>query len=219
MSRVLVIESSARQRGSVSRLLTAEFISHWKAAHPADRFQVRDLAREPLPHLDELLLGAWTTPCDGHSAAERRALERSNRLTEELRIADVLVLAAPMYNFAIPSSLKSWFDHVLRAGLTFRYAEQGPETRVNGARWQRGLLQGGRWTLPAECCWRAVHCATRLAGPDVQSVRAPSRCSIRSITLAAVVAPELSCFRSPARSSRRVGNARTPHSPHWANCR
>lgn len=107
MSRVLVIESSARQRGSVSRLLTAEFISHWKAAHPADRFQVRDLAREPLPHLDELLLGAWTTPCDGHSAAERRALERSNRLTEELRIADVLVLAAPMYNFAIPSSLKS----------------------------------------------------------------------------------------------------------------
>ena len=134
MSRVLVIESSARQRGSVSRLLTAEFISHWKAAHPADRFQVRDLAREPLPHLDELLLGAWTTPCDGHSAAERRALERSNRLTEELRIADVLVLAAPMYNFAIPSSLKSWFDHVLRAGLTFRYAEQGPE----------GLLQGKR---------------------------------------------------------------------------
>ncbi|PXB87388.1 FMN-dependent NADH-azoreductase, partial [Pseudomonas aeruginosa] len=52
MSRVLVIESSARQRGSVSRLLTAEFISHWKIAHPADRFQVRDLAREPLPHLD-----------------------------------------------------------------------------------------------------------------------------------------------------------------------
>lgn len=134
MSRVLVIESSARQRGSVSRLLTAEFISHWKIAHPADRFQVRDLAREPLPHLDELLLGAWTTPCDGHSAAERRTLERSNRLTEELRMADVLVLAAPMYNFAIPSSLKSWFDHVLRAGLTFRYAEQGPE----------GLLQGKR---------------------------------------------------------------------------
>lgn len=62
MYRVLVIESSARQRGSVSRLLTAEFISHWKIAHPADRFQVRDLAREPLPHLDELLLGAWTTP-------------------------------------------------------------------------------------------------------------------------------------------------------------
>ena len=49
-------------------------------------------------------------------------------------MADVLVLAAPMYNFAIPSSLKSWFDHALRAGLTFRYAEQGPE----------GLLQGKR---------------------------------------------------------------------------
>ncbi|WP_423358846.1 FMN-dependent NADH-azoreductase [Pseudomonas citronellolis] len=134
MSRVLVIESSARQQGSVSRQLTAEFIANWRAAHPADEIQVRDLALEQVPHLDADLLGGWMKPAEQHSAAEQAALQRSNLLTEELLAADVLVLAAPMYNFAIPSTLKSWLDHVLRAGVTFKYTETGPQGLLGGKR-------------------------------------------------------------------------------------
>lgn len=134
MSRILVIESSARRQGSVSRQLTAEFLANWRAAHPADTIQMRDLALEPVPHLDADLLGGWMKPAAEQSAAEQAALQRSNLLTEELLAADVLVLAAPMYNFAIPSTLKAWLDHVLRAGVTFKYTESGPQGLLSGKR-------------------------------------------------------------------------------------
>lgn len=134
MSRVLIVESSARQQGSISRQLTAEFIAQWKAAHPADEVVVRDLAQETVPHLDNDLLGGWMKPADQQNDAERAALARSNLLTEELLAADVLVLAAPMYNFGIPSTLKAWLDHVLRAGVTFKYTETGPQGLLSGKR-------------------------------------------------------------------------------------
>lgn len=134
MSTLLLIESSVRQRDSVSRQLSEEFVAQWRQANPGGRVLNRDLAREPLPHLDAYLLGGWMKPAVEQSAAEQAALARSDQLIEELLAADVLVLGAPMYNFAIPSTLKAWLDHVLRAGVTFKYTEQGP----------RGLLQGKR---------------------------------------------------------------------------
>lgn len=134
MSRVLVIESSARQEGSVSRQLTADFVAQWQTAHPQDQVQIRDLAKQPVPHLDETLLGGWMKPVEQQSEAEKTAAARSNHLTDELLSADVLVLAAPMYNFGIPSTLKAWLDHVLRAGLTFKYTETGPQGLLTGKR-------------------------------------------------------------------------------------
>lgn len=134
MAQVLVIESSARHQGSVSRQLTEQFMARWQAAHPADQIKVRDLAVEQVPHLDANLLGGWTTPAEQQSDAERAALALSNTLTEEVLSADVLVLAAPMYNFAIPSTLKAWLDHVLRAGVTFKYTESGPQGLLSGKR-------------------------------------------------------------------------------------
>jgi len=134
MSRVLIIESSARQQDSVSRQLTQQFVAQWQAAHPADQITVRDLGKDPVPHLDSTLLGGWMKPDAQRSATEQAALDRSNLLTEELVGADVLVLAAPMYNFAIPSTLKAWLDHVLRAGVTFKYGETGPQGLLVGKR-------------------------------------------------------------------------------------
>ena len=134
MSRVLIIESSARQQGSVSRQLTQAFISQWDRAHPEDEVVVRDVAEHVLPHLDASLLEAWTKPEAEHDVAEREALQRSNLLTDELLAADVLVLAAPMYNFTIPSTLKAWLDHVLRAGVTFKYTATGPQGLLEGKR-------------------------------------------------------------------------------------
>lgn len=134
MSRILVIESSARQQGSVSRQLTEQFIAQWRAANPTDTITVRDLAVDQVPHLDANLLGGWMTPSEQQSEAEKAALALSNTLTDELLAADVLVLAAPMYNFAIPSTLKAWLDHVLRAGVTFKYTENGPQGLLGGKR-------------------------------------------------------------------------------------
>jgi FMN-dependent NADH-azoreductase len=145
MSQVLVIESSARHAGSVSRQLTAEFIQRWQAQHPQDAIQVRDLGREPLPHLDGSLLEAWMSPAEQHGEAQRAALARSEQATAELLAADVLVLAAPMYNFAIPSTLKAWLDHVLRAGVTFKYTEQGPVGLLQGKRAIVLTARGGRY--------------------------------------------------------------------------
>ncbi|KQQ66473.1 FMN-dependent NADH-azoreductase [Pseudomonas sp. Leaf127] len=146
MSRVLIIESSARQQDSVSRQLTRQFIEQWKASHPADAITVRDLAVNPVPHLDATLLGGWMKPEDQRSDTEQAALERSNVLTDELLAADVVVLAAPMYNFAIPSTLKAWLDHVLRAGVTFKYGETGPQGLLTDKRAFVLTARGGLYT-------------------------------------------------------------------------
>ena len=134
MSNILVIESSARQQDSVSRQLTRQFIAKWQASHPTDQVQLRDLALQPVPHLDADLLGGWMKPAEAQSSREQAAANRSNQLTDELLASDVLVLAAPMYNFAIPSTLKAWLDHVLRAGVTFKYGANGPEGLLKNKR-------------------------------------------------------------------------------------
>jgi len=143
MSNVLIIESSARQQGSFSRQLTRQFISQWQAAHPADQVPVRDLALAPVPHLDASLLGGWMKPEGQRNADEQISLQRSNELTDELLAADVLVLAAPMYNFAIPSTLKAWLDHVMRAGVTFKYTETGPQGLLVGKKAYVLTARGG----------------------------------------------------------------------------
>jgi FMN-dependent NADH-azoreductase len=143
MSRVLIIESSARQQDSVSRQLTQTFISQWQTAHPDDQITVRDLAVNPVPHLDINLLGGWMKPVGQRSDLEQASLERSNQLTDELLAADVLVMAAPMYNFAIPSTLKAWLDHVLRAGVTFKYTDTGPQGLLSGKRAYVLTARGG----------------------------------------------------------------------------
>ncbi|VVO69761.1 FMN-dependent NADH-azoreductase [Pseudomonas fluorescens] len=143
MSRVLIIESSARQQDSVSRQLTQTFINQWKTAHPGDQITVRDLAVSPVPHLDINLLGGWMKPAGQRSDIEESSLKRSNQLTDELLAADVLVMAAPMYNFAIPSTLKAWLDHVLRAGVTFKYTDTGPQGLLSGKRAYVLTARGG----------------------------------------------------------------------------
>lgn len=143
MSHVLIIESSARQQDSVSRQLTQTFITQWQSAHPNDTITMRDLAVNPVPHLDANLLGGWMKPAEQRSDSEQASLERSDQLTDELLAADVLVMAAPMYNFAIPSTLKAWLDHVLRAGVTFKYTATGPQGLLTGKRAYVLTARGG----------------------------------------------------------------------------
>lgn len=134
MSNILHINSSVRNQGSISRKVTAEFLSQWQAAHPGDTVVERDLTAKPVPHLSEEMLGAFFTPAEQRSSEQAATVKLSDDLVAELFAADVILIGAPMYNFSISSTLKAWIDHVARAGMTFKYTEAGPV----------GLLQGKR---------------------------------------------------------------------------
>jgi FMN-dependent NADH-azoreductase len=133
MATVLVLNSSATGEASVSRLLVQEAVERLTDEDPDLRVVTRDLGANPVPHLtlDSATALRGGTPANDAQAA---ALGLSNELISELKAADVVVIGAPMYNFGIPSTLKAWFDYVLRAGQTFRYTEAGPEGLVTGKR-------------------------------------------------------------------------------------
>jgi FMN-dependent NADH-azoreductase len=130
MSNILVLNSSVSGEASVSRLLVADAVTELTQRDPAATLVFRDLAANPVPHLTpETVAGVRsqaTTP------AEQAARALSDELIAELRAADTIVIGAPMYNFSIPTTLRSWFDHVLRAGETFSYSEAGPKGLLSG---------------------------------------------------------------------------------------
>ena len=130
MSNILVLNSSVSGEASVSRLLVADAVTELTQRDPSAKLVFRDLAANPLPHLTpETVAGVRsqaTTP------AEQLARALSDELIAELRAADTIVIGAPMYNFSIPTTLRSWFDHVLRAGETFSYSEAGPKGLLSG---------------------------------------------------------------------------------------
>jgi FMN-dependent NADH-azoreductase len=132
MAQILVINSSATGADSVSRRLVDEAVRGLVEARPRAEIIWRDLAADPVPHLTtDTLAGVRGTPT---TPAELAARALSDQLIAELRQADTIVIGAPMYNFSVPTVLRSWFDHVLRAGETFRYGEAGPEGLLRGKR-------------------------------------------------------------------------------------
>ena len=114
--KLLQIDSSARA-GSVTRRLTAKFAEQWSANHPAGEVMQRDLSTTTLPLITDDWSATQIEPAK-LSSAQRNYLSASDRLIEELQVADTIVIGAPMYNFAIPSLLKAWIDQIVRVGKT-----------------------------------------------------------------------------------------------------
>jgi len=129
---ILHVTSSPRGSASYSNRVATEVLTELRARNPGATVTVRDLALEPLPHIGEDFVAATRSPNGPQTDAQRALLARSNELVDELLAADVIVIAAPMINFTIPTSLKAWIDYVARAGRTFRYSEKGPEGLVTG---------------------------------------------------------------------------------------
>ncbi|ONN65524.1 FMN-dependent NADH-azoreductase [Herbaspirillum sp. VT-16-41] len=146
MSTLLHIDSSARTGGSISRQLTASFAQQWQAKNPGGQVVHRDLAANTLPHLSESMMGAYFTPADARSAEQADVIKQSDALVDELLAADTIVIGVPMYNFAPPSTLKAWIDHVFRAGRTFKYTETGPVGLVTGKKAVIILSRGGKYS-------------------------------------------------------------------------
>jgi FMN-dependent NADH-azoreductase len=145
MSTVLVLNSSASGAASVSRQLVEQAVADLRAQDPGLRVVTRDLGAAPIPHLT-LESATALRGADPVNREQAAAQALSNELIAELKVADVIVIGAPMYNFGIPSTLKAWFDYVLRAGLTFRYTEAGPEGLVTGKRAIVVLSRGGLYS-------------------------------------------------------------------------
>ncbi len=145
MTTILQIKSAARSQGARSTLLSDELTAKLAQSNPGAKLVVRDLLANAQPHLDDAVLGAFFTPAEQRSAEQNALVAQSDALVEELKAADVVVIAAPLYNFGISSQLKTYFDWISRAGVTFRYTATGPEGLITGKKVYVVSARGGKY--------------------------------------------------------------------------
>jgi len=143
MKTLLQIQSSIFSNGGQSSQLAGRFIAAWRASNPRGKVIVRDLAAEPVPHLDAARFSAFLSKPEERTPEQQAVIDYSDTLIDELRRADVIVIGLPMYNFGLPSTLKAYFDHVARAGVTFRYTEKGPVGLLKGKKVYVFAARGG----------------------------------------------------------------------------
>jgi FMN-dependent NADH-azoreductase len=144
MSQILLITSSPRADSHSTRV--GRDLAEKLARRPGSNLTVRDLTRQPLPHIDDTFAVARNTPPDRLTSAHKSALSLSDELLTELFAADTVIIAAAMINFGIPSSLKAYIDHVVRPGISFRYGSSGPEGLLRGKKAYLVVARGGSYS-------------------------------------------------------------------------
>ncbi|GGW95637.1 FMN-dependent NADH-azoreductase [Alteromonas halophila] len=125
MKKVLVVYSSLNQADGNSTKIAQTYLSALKASQSVTVTE-RDLVEMSLPHLSAKEMQAWSVAASQRNADQQALAAMSDTLVAEVQAADEIILAVPMYNFGIPSLLKAWLDRIARAGVTFRYTENGP---------------------------------------------------------------------------------------------
>lgn len=131
---ILHIDTSIKPEGSISKTLTRDIVARLQGAHPDSSVTYRDLAAHPLPETDAAWIAAISVPAEDRSPEQADIAALSDRLIEEVRNADTIVIGLPVYNFNVPSQLKVWLDLLARPGVAFRYTEEGPEGLLKGPR-------------------------------------------------------------------------------------
>ena len=148
---ILQINASLFSGQGQSTLLADQFVAGLRAQNPGAKLTVRDLAKDPVPHLDASRFGAFLAKPGERSAEQQAVVAESDALIDELREAQVLVLGLPMYNFGVPSQLKAWFDHIARAGVTFKYTGEGAVGLLGGKKVYVFATRGGLYAgTPAD---------------------------------------------------------------------
>lgn len=141
--KIVQINASARVSGSNSTRLADAISARLQSKNADATLEIRDLAAQPHPILDAEALGALFTPADQRSAEQAARVALDDALIAQVQAADVVVLGVPMYNFGVSVQLKSWLDAIARAGVTFRYTENGPEGLLKGKKVYAALTRGG----------------------------------------------------------------------------
>src|SRR5881296_836824 len=140
---LLKLDTSIYSAGGQSSRLADQFVAAWRENHPTAEVITRDLARDTVPHLDAERFGSFLAKPSERSAEQQAVVDYSDALIDELKRSDVLVLGLPMYNFGVPSTLKAYFDHIARVGVTFRYTEKGPVGLLTGKKAYVFATRGG----------------------------------------------------------------------------
>ena len=145
MTTLLKINASLFSNQGQSSQLADRFVAAFVAAHPGTTVIDRDLAANPVPHLDAERFLSFLAKPEERSAAQQAVIAFSDALIDELRRADQIVIGLPMYNFGVPSTLKAYFDHIARAGVTFRYTANGAEGLLTGKKATVLAARGGKY--------------------------------------------------------------------------
>ena len=144
MTTLLQVNASIYTSSGQSSRLADQFVAAFRERDPAAKIVVRNVAAaEPVPHLNAARFGAFITKPDERSTAQHAMVAYSDTLIDELKQADVIVIGLPMYNFGVPSQLKAYFDHIARAGVTFKYTEKGPVGLLTGKKVYVFAARGG----------------------------------------------------------------------------
>lgn len=143
MKKILNIVSSARGKDSNSIKLQNEIIARLRNRYPGSTVTVRDLVSQKIPHLEESHLNAFFAPAENDSREYREAIRHSDEAIREIQEADIIVIGVPVYNFQIPSALKAWVDHIVRAQKTFSYKNGHAEGLVKNKKVYLAIASGG----------------------------------------------------------------------------
>lgn len=143
MNNILQINSSIHNGNGESSKLAGEFVAQLRVGNPEAKVVVRDVAKNPLPHLDDARFGAFLAKPEARTPGQRDIVRQSDALIDELKAADAVVIALPMYNFGVPSQFKAWVDHVARAGVTFKYTDKGAVGLLTGKKAWVFATRGG----------------------------------------------------------------------------
>ncbi|MFC5473866.1 FMN-dependent NADH-azoreductase [Paraherbaspirillum soli] len=142
--KLLHIDSSILGEASASRQLSREVAHALQAAEPALELVYRDLSEDLTAHLSGASFAAKGTPVELRTAAQKLEVELADSILNEFMAADVIVIGAPMYNFSVPTQLRTWIDRIAVAGVTFRYTANGPEGLAKGKRIVIVSTSGGK---------------------------------------------------------------------------
>jgi FMN-dependent NADH-azoreductase len=143
MKTLLQIHASMFSAGGQSSQLAQRFVDEWRTANPDGQVIARDIGAQPVPHLTAERFQAFLAKPEARTAEQQAVAAYSDALIDELRQADQIVLGLPMYNYGVPSTLKAYFDHIARAGVTFEYTEKGPKGLVTGKKAYVFAARGG----------------------------------------------------------------------------
>ena len=143
--KILQINASARSAGANSTRLADSITARLKEQNPAALVELRDLASDPHPVLDDAALTALFTPAESRTEDQAARVALDDALIAQVQSVDAIVLGVPMYNFGVPVQLKTWLDAIARAGVTFRYTENGPEGLLKGKKVYVALARGGKY--------------------------------------------------------------------------
>ncbi|MGI9376241.1 MAG: FMN-dependent NADH-azoreductase [Tsuneonella suprasediminis] len=145
--QILRIDSASTGANSISRQVTQALTDHFTAKYPNATLVTRDLVADPLPHIDDARTGAIRQPEDTHTPAMKSVFAEERAVLDEFLASDIVIVGAPMYNFTIPSQLKSWIDRLGVPRLTFRYGENGVEGLAGGRKVVIASSRGGSYEL------------------------------------------------------------------------